>query len=212
MSTGDSWATIASIGASITSLFVGGNWILTGGGNWPAFLLWSALMVGLGALLCWATHGSKWKSKAQGFESVSKEVTAKLELAEANAENAVSALGMSLEEIHLRNTMLGAISIMDKDEAHKFLCARIDEDRDKYGPAIADLIKYECVEDLACPQYAGGRYVIYTGAKFKVTRSTYPTLSERNAIDLKLMLEQAEDNAVKKVFDSIDRAMRMNGR
>lgn len=197
---------------SVASLFFGDGWVVNGGGNWAAFLLWTALMLLIGATACWWVRGAKWKSKAQGLESVNNEVTAKLELAEANAENAVSALGMSLEEIHLRNTILGAISMMNKDESHKFLCARIDEDNDKYGAAIADLIKYECVDDLACPQYAGGRYVIYTGVKFKVTRTTYPTLSERNAIDLKLMLKQSEDNAVRKVFDYIDRAHRMNGR
>lgn len=197
---------------SVASLFFGDGWVVNGGGNWTAFLLWTALMLLVGVAACWWARGAKWKARAQGLEFVNKDVTAKLELAEANAESAVSALGMSLEEIHLRNTVLGAISMMGKDEAHKFLCARIEEDPNRYGPAIADLIKYECVDGLACPQYAGGRYVLYTGVKFEVLRSTYPALSERNAIDLKLMLEQSENNAVEKVFDAIDRAMRANGR
>lgn len=209
MSEEAAFTSLLTMVVAVASLFFADGWVVNGGGNWTAFLLWSAIVFLIGVTACWWLHGAKWKKKAESAESELKDAKADLEFAQANAENAMTALGQVLGEVELRRNMLNAIAMMNEDEALAFMSARLDEDGDKYGPALSDLVKYGCVDGLSCTLMAGGNYHLVATDDYKVTRETYPSLSERNAIDLDLRLEQVEDSAVEKILCHIERARAM---
>lgn len=152
----------------------------------PQFWIWTALCLVSG----FAFGRSFQKRVSDGViaELGRRPTREELDLAERNANDALAEDGTDLEAVRLRQSVLDRLARAGTPErvaalARELVSGSVDANL-TYGPALADLERYDCVAGLRVGRgdLGDGDYRVSPGRPV-VLRERYPGLAERRAID-----------------------------
>lgn len=153
--------------------------------------------------------------RAEVAESEAGSLRESLDLATANANRALSETGGDLESVRVRQRMLNELAgARTPDMMRRIIDERVasaaPSDNQKYGAALKDLVRYGCVAGVSIPDFANdGTYVPYTGEDLSVIRGDYPSLRERQRMDLINEVQVMIDKAIREFAEGVIRAKRM---
>lgn len=155
------------------------------------------------------------EKRAERAEAELGSLRKSLDLATANAERELIERDENLESVRVRQELLNELaSAKTPDMMRRIILERLDEsrpsDNQKYGAALKDLVKYGCIAGVSLPDFAnGGTYVPYTGEDLSVIRADYPSLRERERIDLLEDVQGMIDQSIRQLLGEVRRTSRM---
>lgn len=155
------------------------------------------------------------EKRAEKAEAELGSLRKSLDLATANAERELIERDENLESVRVRQELLNELASAKTPEMmRRIILERLDEsrpsDNQKYGAALKDLVKYGCVVGVSIPDFAnGGTYVPYTGEDLSVARGDYPSLRERERMDLLREVQGMIDETIGEFAEDAIRRIRM---